>query len=391
MEKYWTSILKKLIPELTRDTCYVIGLYLNVSDVYLLIETLRIPISWPYNIIGVATFYDNVELLKLAMSKGFVPRANTIKQLFSPSNEKISSYVRNENSLVNQYLKPLNVQLSCPYFGKSNILSKYKLENMPPVEMGYLSKLSFEEVKKLQPQCVALYFYFNSYFYDLNEADWEWIYETCQNNIHFKNIVPTHISCSSVLFAANLGFKFSDRLYSWSDKIIYNKNGENVSFTFTDEYLDFLVKHVPLTYRDDSIYNVVQNLWVLKRIHFKIKVWKRKCLELAFSNGSEETIQILHSKGLKTNKSCIVRGLCDGNIRPLEYEILYIKRTFHPLDLLKHAYHHWILEKFHIVPCFFHRNNNMHPEAIQELKSRGFQFTISVPNRYYHCMPPKQY
>ena len=361
---------------------------------YLLIEILHLPTCWPCNIIGVAAFYDNVELVKLAMSTGFVPSANTTKQEFSPSKEKISYYVRNEHTLVNQYLKPLDVQLLCPYFGKSALLSKYKLENIPPAEMGYISNLRFEDVKKLQPQCVALYFRFNSYFYDLDEEDWEWISETCRNIIH-KKTVSTHVSCSSSLSAAKLGFEFSDRLYLWSDRPVYSKKGEEISFTFTDEYLDFLVRHVPLTYRDDSIYNVVQNLWVLKRVHAKIKVWKRKCLELAFCNGTEETIKILHSKGLKTSKSCIIRGLCAGNIRALEYDITYIKRNFYPLDLLKHAYHKhtvvWILENFHIPPCSFSRNNNLHSDAIQELKSRNFQFTISVPNLYYSGMPPKQY
>ena len=170
MNKYWTSIVRKLIPELTRDTCHLVSLYLDLSDIYLLLEILQIPTCWPYNIIGIAIFYDNVELLKLAMSKGFIPRPNTKMEGFSPFDEKISSYIRNEHSLVNIYLKPLNIQLSCPYFEKK-VLSKYKLHNIPPDEMNYVTKLNFEDVKKLQPQCVAPYFRFNSYFYDLDEAD----------------------------------------------------------------------------------------------------------------------------------------------------------------------------------------------------------------------------
>ena len=384
MEKYWTSIIRKLIPELTRDTCYLVSLYLNISDIYLLIETLHIPICWPINILGIACFYDNLELLKVAMSKGYVPTQDISNAMrFCPNHEIYVSYIAKPDSRVNEFLKPL--QVYTPHFQKnnSNILSIYKLENIPVDEMRHVSNLSFEDVKKLRPECVSLYFNFNSYFYDLTSDDWKWIYETCKNMQYFKTYLYTPISYDGALEAFKLGFVFTEYLYSWPNTILCNKKGESIMQIPDEEFLEFLVKHVPLTYENSSIYNVIQNLWAFKRVHMKIKIWKRKCLEIAFENSCQETIEILHSKGLKTTKACIIKALYHGNIRALEYEKKYIARRFQPLDLLKYVYFPhtvtWVLDNFPIQPRSFQRNNNMSKEALSELQHIGFTVTIKVP------------
>ena len=389
MEKYWTSILKKLIPELSRDTCYVISLYLNVSDVYLLIETLRLPTCWPINILGVACFYDNVALLKLAMSKGHIPTQDTSNaMIFWPNNRIYTSYILKPESHVNQYLNPL--QIYTPRFQKANsdVLSKYNLQTIPPDEMRHVSNLSFEEVKKLQPECVSLYFHFNHYFYDLTADDWKWIYETCKNTKYFQKFISSPISYQGSLAALEsfkTGILFSDTLYSLYRSTIWDKNGNSISPLPDEEFLEFLVQRCPLSYKNNSIYNVIRNLWVFRRVHMKIKIWKRKCLEIAFENSCQETIELLHSKGLKTNKACIIKALLYGNIRALEHEKKYIECTFKPMDLLKYANHKhtivWILDNFPIKPCTLYRNDDMLTEGLNELQYRRFKVIITNSGR----------
>ena len=377
--KYWTGILRILIPELTRDTCYLISLNLNVSDIYLLVEALQLPTCWPVNMIGMSCFYDNLELLKLAISRNYIPTndINNLDMRYHPNGIQ-NYFIINTDSRVNQYLKP--IQVYTPRFYEPYI-SKYKLEETPSNEMRYIKNLCFEDVKKLQPECVSLYFHFNRYFYDLNSDDWKWIYETCKNTQYFKKTIYSQISVSGAEAALKLGFNFSETLYHSYYDTLYNKLGEEIENNPNEEFLEFLIKHVPIN--EPSF--IVHNLLVLKRVHMKIKIWKRTCLQIAFKRSCEETIELLHSKKLKTNKSCI-SALEWGNIRALQYEIEYIKSKFSTLDLLKYVYHKhtllWILDNFNIEPCSFHRNNNMSSDALHQLQYRGFIVNIKTIPKY---------
>ncbi len=376
--RYWTNIVRNLIPELTRDTCYLVSLHLNISDIYLLIEALRLPTCWPLNIIGVSGFYDNLELLKLAMSRNYLPTDNIYDPIMRYPTHIHNFFTIKTDSRVNKYLTPLRIYTPKSYELPIPFYSKYKLEMMPANEMRNVKNLCFEDVKKLQPECVSLYFHFNQYFYDLDAEDWKWIYETCKNSSYFKRIVYNQICVNGAETALKLGFIFPEMLYYSYNTILYNKLGEEVVNNPNEEFLNFLIKNVLI---DDATF-IVNNLYVLKRIHMKIKIWKRRCLENAFRHSCEETIEILHSKGLKTNKMCIINALYYGNIRALQYEIEYIRRTFTNMDLLKYVYHKhtllWILDNFNIEHCSFHRNNNMSSDALQELRNRGFIVNIKT-------------
>jgi hypothetical protein len=361
MEKYWTGIVRKLIPELTRDTCYLVSLYLNVSDVYLLIETPG------------KTGKTPTERLEL-------------QNRFTPNYEIYHSYAVNGESRVNLYLKRCfgkSLQIYTPYLRQS-ILSNYKLEDIPANEMRNVSGLCFDDVKKLKPECVALYFHFNRHFYNLTADDWQWIYDTCKNAQYFNKHILHPICHKGAVQALKLGFIFANYLYS--DSIVANKNGERSFPIMTEDFLEILLKHTPLTYENNSIYNCIRNLWIFRRVHTKIKIWKKKCLEIAFAYCCQETIQILHSKGLKTNKACIIQALYRGNIRALEYKKKYIERNFKSLELLRYMFHKhtlvWILDNFPIDPCSFTRNNNMSKEILTEFRARGFEITIKISTGY---------